>query len=103
MTYSVYHTQHLRRSLEGDGVVQFPESQSIKGPLLTSGAVDAALYLLNQGLDIAKLRSLFSISKKFPDFFFHLLRQSPQNVTNQANTFKNCRTKETAKFIVQME
>ena len=47
MTNSVYHTQHLRSSLKGDGVVEFPQTQSVEGSLLASRTIDAAFHLLN--------------------------------------------------------
>ena len=47
MTYSIYHTQYLRRGLEGNGVVEFPQSQRIEGSLLANRTIDAAFHLLN--------------------------------------------------------
>ena len=47
MTNCVDHTQYLRGSLEGDGVVQFLETQCIEGLLLASRTIDAAFHLLN--------------------------------------------------------
>ena len=47
MTYSVYHTQNLRCSLVGYGVVEFPQTQCIEGSLLASRTIDAAFHLLN--------------------------------------------------------
>ena len=47
MTNSVDHTQHLRGSLEGYGVVQFLETQSVEGSLLASRTINAAFHLFN--------------------------------------------------------
>ncbi len=50
MTNSVYHTQNLRCSLEGDGVVEFPQTESVEGSLLASRTIDAAFHLFNLNL-----------------------------------------------------
>ena len=50
MTNCVDHTHYLRCSLEGDGVVQLPETQCIEGSLLTSRTIDAAFDLFNLNL-----------------------------------------------------
>ena len=47
MTNCVDHTQHLRGSLEGYGVVQFLETQSVEGSLLASRTINAAFHLFN--------------------------------------------------------
>ena len=47
MTNCVNHTQYLRGSLEGYGVVEFPQTQSVEGSLLASRTIDAAFHLFN--------------------------------------------------------